>query len=118
MKLFSKKATAEPVPYDDATAYQLGSVHNLSDTLHLVADKMDWADRSQPSPPVDAKLKWGTDTYGNRAMAVSIGKHVVGYLPRSANDKLTALLGNGEGRGSVQFTANRSLLLARCCVAA
>ena len=117
MGLFTKKRTAEPVPYDDALAYQLGSVHNLRANLWRLSDEIGWEDRSQPSPTLDAKLAWGTDTYGHRTVSVTVGKYLIGYLPRSANDDLVALIGKGPARGSVQMSEHGNTTTARCCVA-
>lgn len=82
MGLFKSKAKepATVVEYDPQRAMSVTDVSKLQGSLRQVADRIGWADRTQPSPVVQAVLRHGVSTYGKQTAGVWVGKTCVGYL--------------------------------------
>lgn len=118
MGLFGRKAAVTQVSrveYDEATALPLGSVHNLRANIWTIEQRIGWDDRSQPSPTIEADLTWSVDTYGHKAVEVKAQGLVIGYLPRSANDKVAPYFGRNKSiKGAVKLSAHGNTTTAKC----
>ena len=91
MGLFGKKAAGEPeVVFERERAAPITNVQNLQANLVSVAAKIGWADRSQPSPVMQASLQPGVDTYGHERVGIYVGKTCVGFFGGPSGRGVTA----------------------------
>jgi hypothetical protein len=109
MGMFGKKTSValDPVAFDRGSAVSITNVQNLQDNLVAAAARLDWPDRSVPSPVMQATLRAGVDTYGKQGVGVWIGKTCVGYLSGPASvaaaSTRAAVVMEQHGRGLIGF---------------
>jgi hypothetical protein len=111
MGIFGRKSSVvlEPVAFDRGQAVNLTNVQNLQADLVAVAARLDWPDRSVPSPVIQADLRPGVSTYGKEAVGVWVGKTCIGYLGGPASRATTAT------RAAVVLERHGSALIGFAC---
>ena len=85
MRPFGKKSVkAPPTMFVRERALPITNVQNLQANLVSVAAKIGWADRSRPSPVLQATLRLGVDTHGYDGVGIYVGKTCVGFFDSCA----------------------------------